>query len=153
MDGCGAGTPFITEGDGNCLLNSVAQLFLGKKARGIRNDVKTLAAKLRLSIVLEGMRHMEAYLSQQEDFFMGWAIYGDEVRDKLPKLGWTIEPAVHNRMRVGSRECARLMFIAQLKHISANRQWLQQFVFPLLATVIRSPFRAFLPCKCNGKVS
>lgn len=148
VDGCGVGTPFITEGDGNCLLNSVAQLFVGKKARGIRNEVKTLAAKLRLSIYLEGMRHMEAYLSRQEDFFMGWSNYGDEVREGLPELGWTIEPQVHNRMRVGSRECARLMYIAQLRRNATNRNWLQQFVFPMLATVIRTPLRVFFPCKC-----
>lgn len=147
VDGCGVGTPFITEGDGNCLLNAVAQLFVVKKARGIRNDVKMVAAKLRLAIVLEGLRHIEAYLSVQEDFFMDWSNYGDEVRDELPKSGWKIEPDIDNEMRVGSRQCARLMFIAQLRHTAQNRRWLQQFVFPILATVIQTPLRVFLPCK------
>lgn len=147
VDGGGVGTSFITLGDGNCLVNAVAQLFVVKKPRGIRNDVNALAANLRLSIVLEGIRHMEAYLSVQEDFFMDWSNYGDEVRDDLPKSGWKIEPDLHNKMRVGSRQCARLMFIAQLRHTAQNRRWLQQFVFPLLSTVIQAPLRVFLPCE------
>ncbi|CAB1103038.1 unnamed protein product [Ectocarpus sp. CCAP 1310/34] len=145
VDGCGVGTPCITEGDGNCLLNAVAQLFVVKKARGIRNDVKTFAAKLRVTIVLEGLRHIEAYVSVQEGFFMDWSNYGDEVRDELPKSGWKIEPGLDNKMRVGSRQCARLMFIAQLRHTAQNRRWLQQFVFAILATVIQTPLRVFLP--------
>ncbi|CAB1101254.1 unnamed protein product [Ectocarpus sp. CCAP 1310/34] len=112
----------------------------------MRNEIKSLAAKLRLSVTLEGMRHMEAYLSCQEDFFMCWSNYGDEVREGLPKLGWTIEPDAHNKHRLGSRNCARLMFVAQLiKHVAGNCNWLQQFAFPLLATVIQAPLRGFVP--------
>lgn len=151
-DGCGAGTPFITEGDGNCLLNAVAQLFLEKKQRGIRNDVKTLAAKLRLSIFLEGIRHMETYLSRQEDFFMGWANYVSDVREKVANKGWSVAPEVDNNMRVSSRRGGRLLFVAQLHHIASNRTWLQQFVFPMLATVTQSPLRAFLPCEYHHQL-
>ncbi|CAB1096273.1 unnamed protein product [Ectocarpus sp. CCAP 1310/34] len=144
VDGLGAGTPFITAGDGNCLLNAVAQLF-AKKTRGMGNEIKSLAAKLRLSVTLEGMRHMEAYLSCQEDFSMCWSIYGNELREGLPKLGWTIEADAHNKHRLGSRNCSRLMFVAQLKHVAGNCNWLQQFAFPLLAIVIQVPLRGFVP--------
>lgn len=145
-DGGGAGTPYITLGDGNCLLNAIAQLFLAEKPRGIRNDVQTLAVKLRLSIVLEGLRHMEAYLSRQEGFFMDWSNYVSEVREKLTKEGWTCSPKP-NEMRSASRRTARLLYVAQLSHIATNQRWLQQFVFPLMATVIQALFHPFLPCE------
>ncbi|CAB1105872.1 unnamed protein product [Ectocarpus sp. CCAP 1310/34] len=78
VDGLGAGTPFITAGDGN-------RLFLfAKKPRGMRNEIESLAVKLRPRVTLEGMRHMEAYLPCQEEFFMCRSNYGDEVREGLP---------------------------------------------------------------------
>ena len=39
------------------------------------------------------------------------------------------------------------MYIAQLRHIAKQGVWLQQFVFPILATVTRPYLRVFLPCE------
>lgn len=96
---------------------------------------------------------MEAYLSLQPHFFMDWSTYVSDVREKLAKKGWTIDPEVspdRNGVRIGSSRCARLMFVAQLHHIAASRAWVQQSVFPMVATVIRSHFRAFLPCEYSS---
>lgn len=147
-DGGGTGTPFITLGDGNCLLNAVALQYVRAKGRAVRAAVPQLAAKLRLSVVLEGLRHMEAYLSLQEDIFCCWDNFTGDVYDRLTAAGWCVEPDTIDKARVGSRETARLFFVAQLHNIAVKGQWLQQFVLPILATVIQAPIRVFVPCKC-----
>lgn len=147
-DGGGAGTPFITLGDGNCLLNSIALLFVTETGRSKRAAVSKLAAKLRLSVVLEGLRHMEAYMSMQEEIFCCWNNYTGDVYDKLTAAGWCVAPDTIDKDRVGSRETARLFFVAQLHNIAVKGQWLQQFVLPILATVVQAPVRVFVPCKC-----
>ncbi|CAM9263404.1 unnamed protein product [Ectocarpus sp. 4 AP-2014] len=95
---------------------------------------------------------MEVYLSRQEDFFMTCSNYAAEQRDKLKETGWNVEPEVGNATRVRSRRCARLLFIAQLNHIASDGAWLQQFVFPILSTVIQTPLRAFLPYHSSSHV-
>ena len=150
-DGGGTGTPFITRGDGNCMLNSIALLFVREEGRAVRAAVTKLAAKLRLSIVLEGLRHMEAYMSLQEDIFCCWNNYTGDVHDRLAAAGWCVDPDSTDRDRVGARETARLLFVAQLHNIAVKGQWLQQFVLPILATVIQAPVRVFVPCKCRCK--
>ncbi|CAB1115209.1 unnamed protein product [Ectocarpus sp. CCAP 1310/34] len=144
-DGGGTGTPFITLGDGNCLLNAVALQYVRAEGRAVRAAVPQLAAKLRLSVVLEGLRHMEAYLSLQEDIFCCWDNYTGDVYDRLTAAGWCVEPDTIDKARVGSRETARLFFVAQLHNIAVKGQWLQQFVLPILATVIQAPIRVFVP--------
>ncbi|CAB1105710.1 unnamed protein product [Ectocarpus sp. CCAP 1310/34] len=129
-DGGGVGTPFGSEGNGDCLLNSVAAFFAKEGGRGVRSAVQTMAVKLRLSV---------------DDHFGAWYNYTSDVRERLEKNEWHVVPDVDNNWHVGSSNCARLMFLAQLRSIAKPRAWLQQFVVPILATVVHSPLRVFLP--------
>ena len=83
----------------------------------------------------------------QEEHLGAWYNYTSMVREQLSKNGWHVLPDPDNNWRVGSADCARLMYLAQLQHIAKQGAWLQQFVFPVLATVARSTIRVFLPCK------
>ena len=147
-DGGKGGTPIASEGNGDCLLNSVAAFFAKAGKRGVRSAVKAMARKLRLSMVLVGLKYMELFLLEQKYHFGAWYNYTSEVREMLVKKGWHIVPDPENNWFVGSPECARLVYLAQLRHIAEQGVWLQQFVFPLLATVVHSPLRVFLPCGC-----
>ena len=152
-DGGGVGTPFRTEGNGDCLFNSVAAHLVVTGGRGNRNAVRALAAKLKLSVVLEGLKYMEFSLSSQYDFYRSWYNYVSEVREGLATSGWDVVPDEENGFRVGSSDCARLMYLAQLRHISQQGVYMQQFVFPILATVLQSPVRVFVPCEFRRNVS
>lgn len=147
-DGGGVGTPFESDGNGDCLLNSVAAFFAKDGGRGVRSAVKTMAVKLRLSVVLYGLKYMELFLLEQDEHFGAWYNYTSDVRERLAKNGWDVAPDPDNNWHVGSSKCARLMFLAQLRSIAKPGVWLQQFVFPILATVVQSPLRVFLPCEC-----
>ncbi|CAM9745167.1 unnamed protein product [Ectocarpus sp. 4 AP-2014] len=111
-DGGGVGTPFERDGNGDCLLNSVAVFFAKDGGRGIRSAVKTMAVKLRLSVVLYGLKHMELFLLEQDDHFGAWYNYTSDVRERLAKNGWDVVPHPDNNCHVGSSKCARLMFLA-----------------------------------------
>lgn len=131
------------------MLNSIALHFVTETGRAVRNAVKQFSAKLRLSVVLEGLRHMETYMSLQDDVFCAWSNYGTEVFNDLTDAGWSIASTLGDKDRLGSRETARLFFVAQLHHIAVKGRWLQQFVLPILATVIQTPVRVFVPCECS----
>ncbi|CAB1108529.1 unnamed protein product [Ectocarpus sp. CCAP 1310/34] len=130
-DDGGVGTPFESEGNGDCLLNSVAALFANEGGRGVRSAVKTMAVKLRFSV---------------DGHFGVWYNYTSDVRKRLEKNGWHVVPDVDNNWHVGSSKCARLMFLAQLRSIAKPGAWLQQFVFPILATVAQSPLDDWWMC-------
>ncbi|CAB1102434.1 unnamed protein product [Ectocarpus sp. CCAP 1310/34] len=66
-DGGGVGTPFESDGKGDCLLNSVAAFFAKDGGQGVRSAVKTIAVKLRLSVVLFGLIYMGLFLLEQDD--------------------------------------------------------------------------------------
>ena len=86
-------------------------------------------------------------MSLQDDVFCAWSNYGQEVFNDLTDAGWSISTTLGGKGRLGSRETARLFFVAQLHHIAVKGQWLQQFVLPILATVIQTPVRVFVPCE------
>ena len=86
-------------------------------------------------------------MSLQDDGFCAWSTYGQEVFNDLTDAGWSISTTLGDKDRLGSRETARLFFVAQLHHIAVKGQ-LQQFVLPILATVIQTPVRVFVPCEC-----
>ena len=146
-DGREAGTPYLTDGDGNCLLNAIALLFVKKQPRGVRSVVKTMAAQLRLAIVLEGLRNVEVYLDRQYDFYGTWYNYDSDAVLKLEKASWVTSPMAGDRFIMASRDSARLFFLACLHHVARDKVYLQQFVLPILSTVIRGPIRAFVPCE------
>lgn len=146
-DGREAGTPYLTDGDGNCMLNAVAMQFVKKQPRGVRNAVKTMAAQLRLGIVVEGLRNIEVYLDRQYEFYGTWYNYVDQVVFDLRRCGWVVDAMPEDRWRMASRDCARLVFLGCLHHIARDKVFLQQFVLPMLATVIRGPVRVFVPCE------
>lgn len=146
-DGGGSAAPVWIEGNGNCLFNACSAFFAKSGQRGVRSSVRALAAKLRLSVVLKGIKYMEVFLSRQEPFFGAWYNYTAEVREQMSAAGWHVEPDVENGWRVGSHECARLLYLAQLRHIACDGVWVQQFVFPILATVLQAPVRVFVPCE------
>ncbi|CAN0233231.1 unnamed protein product, partial [Ectocarpus sp. 4 AP-2014] len=114
-DGGGVGTPFESDGNGDCLLNSVAAFFAKDGGRGVRSAVKIMAVKLRLSVVLYGLKYMETFLLEQDDHFGAWYNYTSDVRERLAKNGWDVVPDPDNNWHVGSSKCARLMFLAQLQ--------------------------------------
>ena len=146
-DGGKVGTPMEVDGNGDCLLNSVSAFFAKAGNRGARSAINVMALKIRLSMLLKGLRYMEVFLLDQEEHFGAWYNYTSVVRERLAKNGWHVHPDPANNWRLGSADCARLMYIAQLRHIAKQGVWLQQFVFPILATVTRSYLRVFLPCE------
>lgn len=91
-DGGGVGTPFESDGNGDCLLNSVAAIFAKDGGRGVRSAVKTMAVKLRLSVVLYGLKYMELILLEQYEHFGAWYNYTSDVREILAKNGWDVVP-------------------------------------------------------------
>ncbi|CAB1096799.1 unnamed protein product [Ectocarpus sp. CCAP 1310/34] len=117
-DGGGVGTPFESDGNGDCLLNSVAAFFAKDGGRGVRSAVKTMAVKLRVSVVLYGLKYMELFLLEQDEHLGAWYNYTSDVRERLGKNGWDVAPDRGNNWHVGSSKCARLMFLAQLRSIA-----------------------------------
>ncbi|CAB1120790.1 unnamed protein product [Ectocarpus sp. CCAP 1310/34] len=101
-DGREAGTPYLTDGDGNCLLNAVAMLLVKKQPRGVRNAVKTMAAQLRLGIVVEGLRNIEVYLDRKYEFYGTWYNYVDQLVFDLKRCGWVVDAMPENRWRMAS---------------------------------------------------
>ncbi|CAB1113381.1 unnamed protein product [Ectocarpus sp. CCAP 1310/34] len=91
-DGGGVGTPFESDGNGDCLLNSVAAFFAKDGGRGVRSAVKTMAVKLRLSVVLYGLKYMELFLLEQDEHFGAWYNYTSDVWERLAKNGWDGAP-------------------------------------------------------------
>lgn len=151
-DGGGVGTPIWTEGNGDCLFNSVAAHLAVTKGRGSRNAVRAISAKLRLSVVCFGIKYKEFFLSTKADFYGAWYNYVSEVREKLTGAGWEVIPDTEDGFRVGSCDCARLLYLVQLRHIARQGVYIQQFVFPILATVIQAPLRVFVPCESRGNM-
>lgn len=153
-DGEGAGTPFYTMGDGNCLFNAISsQIVSEKKLHRRMHPVRKMSTKLRVGVVLAGLKYMELFLAEYGNgFYQSWYNYSDDVRVKLEKAGWTLMMETSDDMRVATPECARLMFVAQLHHIARDGVWLQQFVFPLLSTVIQAPLRVFFPCEIRDSM-
>lgn len=146
-DGGEVGTPIEVDGNGDCLLNSVSAFFAKAGTRGARSAINVMALKLRLSLLINGLKYMEVFLLDQEEHFGAWYNYTSVVREQLVKNGWHVHPDTSNNWRVGSADCARLLYVAQLRHIARQGVWLQQFVFPILATVVQSYLRVFLPCE------
>lgn len=113
----------------------------------VRSAVKALAAKLRLNVLLHGMKYMELFISEHEEFFGAWYNYKSEVRERLAAAGWHVVPDAENNWLIGSSDCSRLMYLAQLRYIFSDGVWLQQLVFPILVPVVQTSLRVFLPCE------
>ena len=60
--------------------------------RGNRNAVRALAAKLRLSVVLEGLKYMEFFLSSQSTFAALGTTMCPRSGKGWPPLGGTWNP-------------------------------------------------------------
>lgn len=79
---------------------------------------------------------MEFLFDQQFDFYSAWYNHYSDVREGLEASGWNVVPDIENGFRVGSRDCSRLRFLAQLRHIAGGVVYMQQLAFPVLATVL-----------------
>ena len=68
-DGGKVGTSMEVDGNGDCLLNSVSAFFAKAGYRGARSAINVMALKIRLSMLLNGLRCMEVFLLDQEKHF------------------------------------------------------------------------------------
>lgn len=146
-DGGGVGIPHFADGNGDCLLNSAGTLFVKAGQRGVRSSARTLAAKLRLSIVLTGLKYMKYFLNRRDELFGSGIMYTAEVREMLSRNGWHVVPDAEDNWRVGSADCAWLLYLAQLWHVAKQGVWLQQLMLPIPATVVQSNVRVVVPCE------
>eukprot|EP00903_Cladosiphon_okamuranus_P011770 g11064.t1 len=115
-------------------------LLVKKQPREVRNAVKTMAAQLRLGIVVEGLRNIEVYLDRQYAFYGTWYNYVEQVVFDLKRCGWVVEEMPEDRWRMASRDSARLVFLGCLHHIALTNvqnvnggEWQWTLFQPLVA--------------------
>lgn len=53
---------------------------------------------------------------------------------------------------VGSSTYARLMYLAQQRHVSQQGVYMQRTVPPILAPPLQAPVRVFVLCECRSHV-
>lgn len=67
------------------------------------------------------------------------------MRERSTKSGWLVVPDVGDNWRVGYIDCARLLYLAQLRHIAKQSGWLKQSVILMVATVVQLNVRVVTP--------
>ncbi|CAM9703547.1 unnamed protein product [Sphacelaria rigidula] len=95
-------------------MTAVATLIIAISRRGNRRKaISRLAKKLRLAIVITGIKYMKLFLGDQYDCFGDWPCYSTEAREDLATSGWTESPGVDDGLSLDSTDTARLMFVRQ----------------------------------------